>query len=110
MPAWADLEPEEQESVNAYQRDMRAWQGALHKLLEQGENLKTYYSNNISSIMTALTNGSEIPKDGGLAGAVALTDTEIVNLESHIETAITQLNTQGHKDLRSKAAGINAGG
>ena len=89
---------------------MRGWQADLHRLIVAGNVLKTYYDTNISSVMTALTNGTVIPNSSGLAGSIALTDTEVVNLQSHINAALTELDTTGHRQLRSKAAGINAGG
>lgn len=108
MALWSELTAEQQSTYLAYVTQMRAAQGQFHQLLNTFVELENMWNASVSPVSTALDNTEKAPNGSGLAGSVELTDSEVVSLTSHIQNALTSFNTVGHKQLRNKAAGINA--
>lgn len=108
MALWSALTQEEQDTYLAYVTQLRALHGEFHQILNKMVELDNMWNASVSPISTSLDNTEKAPNNSGLDGAVELTDTEVVNLTSHMQTALSSFNTTGHKQLRNKAAGINA--
>jgi len=109
MAAWNELSQEQRDTWQAWERQMRAWHGVLHRLIEDGNAIKSVYDAQISAILVDLDDNTIVPNSSGLAGSSSLdSDAEAVSLQSHINTLLTTLDTVGHQQLRAKAAGINA--
>lgn len=109
MATWAELTPEQRDQYEAWEKDLRSFHADFHKLIARGNNIKTFYDAEISAVLVALDDNTLVPNSSGLQGASSLdSDAEAVALQSHINDLLTTFDTVGHKQLRAKAAGINA--
>ncbi len=103
------LTQEETEIYYAFENQLRASQGQFHQLLNVFAELDNAYNAQILAILTKLPDNTIVPNRSGLAGSASLdSDAEMVTLVSHVQSALTTFNTTGHRNLRNKAAGINA--
>lgn len=116
MATWAALTQEQRDVYQAFERDLRAAHGTFHRLLNTFTELDTMYNAQILAILTDLDDNTVVPNSSGLAGSASLdSDADMVTLVSHMQQLLTGTgidvsgyNTTGHRNLRNKAAGLNA--
>lgn len=109
MATWAELTQEQRDVYQASERELRAAMGQFHQLINTFVEIDNAYNAQISAILVALDDNTIVPNSSGLAGSAALdSDAEMVTLMSHVQGVLATFNTTGHKNLRNKAAGINA--
>jgi hypothetical protein len=84
---------------------LRPWCGEQARANNHGAAADTAYNSHISAILADLGGADEIPNEGGLVGATALTKDEVVSIVSHLQGILTNYNTAGHRTLWSQAAG-----
>ena len=117
MATYASLTTEEQAKLDILLNNIRAWHGEFSTLLKSADQLKTYYqANNISAILTQISPDTEIiPNKGGLASASDLTKSEVDQLIAQLVDILgdasswtTGFFTDSQKQMRIKAAGLNA--
>ena len=110
--AYADLTPEQKESVQALSQLVRPLSGELARLLEKFQAVVSYYVGNVETILGALQSSDEIPNASGLAGEQTLTKEQLVNLIGYMivisatpDGASGSYNTNYHRALYAKACG-----
>lgn len=109
MATWAGLTQEQRDSYLAFENQLRASQGTWHQLLNTFVELDNTYTAQIQAILVDLDDNTAVPNISGLAGAVDLdSDSEMVTLVTDLQALLTTYNTVAKKNLRNKAAGINA--
>ena len=109
MATWAELSSEQQDVYQSFERSLRGAMASFHQVLNTFVELDNAYNAQITSILVDLDDNTVVPNSSGLSGAASLdSDSEMAALVSHMQSAVTTYNTTGHRNLRNKAAGINA--
>jgi hypothetical protein len=109
MATWENLTQEQRDIYQSFERELRAAMGALHAVCNDFVELNDSYNAQILAILADLDDNTVVPNTSGLAGSQGLdSDAEMVTLVSHLQSVLTNYNTSGHRQLRHKAAGINA--
>ena len=109
MSTWVELTQEQRDVYQAFERQLRASMGEFHQVLNKFVELDNTYNAQILAVLAELDDNTVVPNSSGLDGSASLdSDAEMVSLVAHLQSALTSYNTTGHKNLRNKAAGINA--
>ena len=116
MATWAGLTQEQRDVYSTFERNLRAAMGVFHNLLLDFVELDNMYNAQITAILTDLDDNTIVPNSSGLSGSADLdSDSEMVELVTHMQELLTGTNIDvaGYNDstkkqLRNKAAGINA--
>ena len=107
MATWENLTAEQQDVYSTFERELRASHGAFQRLLNTFATLDVTYNAQILDILVDLDDNAIVPNSSGLSGSAALdSDAEMVVLRGHAASALTTFNTDTHKNLRDKAAGV----
>ena len=110
MATWNELTPEQREIYTAFEHNLRAVHGQFDKLLAEFVEVDNMFTAQIQAILVDLDDNTIVPNTSGLAGSASLdSDAEMVPLVQDCQTALTTYNTVAKKNLRNKAAGVNAG-
>jgi hypothetical protein len=101
-----ELTQEQRNVWYAWENDMRALSGELQRLCNKMAALNDRYVAQIQDLFALLDTDVLPPNTSSLTGSQALlSDAESLTLQSHQQTILNTFNTDGHKQLRAKAAG-----
>jgi hypothetical protein len=103
MATWASLTPEQQETVQSWQRLQASWCSAQAKASDLGAQVDTAYNSQISPL--GLANTEVIPKSNNLNGSESMSYGDCVTIESHIQGVQTNYNSMAIRELWAKACG-----
>lgn len=90
--------------VSTFVVQLRAVLSQFAKAQSQMNALQAYYNQTVSAILNPTT-GVTVVDATGLAGAVPLTDTQVVTLTSDIEAVIATYYTATYQGLYAMACG-----
>lgn len=103
--SWSGLTPDQQGQVLAWIPLFRSGIVQLVKTIQSGTALDNTWKTAISAVLADLTAGTIIPDSTGLAGAVKLTNTDVQNMMTLIETLLASANTSALNAEYLKAVG-----
>ena len=95
---------EEQAALFDYIRNLRALCGELGRLYHRAAALNAGYAN-IQGLLQSLEASALVNDGTGLAGALPLTQAEIVSLTAHLQGLLAAYG-DGHVQMWAKAAGV----
>lgn len=90
--------------VSTYVVQLRATLAQFAQAMAQMNALQNYYNQTVSAILNPTT-GVTVVDSTGLAGAVPLTDTQVVTLTADIEAVLTTYYTTTYQELFAAACG-----
>lgn len=100
----AGATPAQLAELSSYVVLLRGVSSSLMKLMAQMNALQNAYNANISSIIGTPA-GTIIVDNTGLAGAVPLTDSQVVTITSYFENILTTYYDTGHQQNLTLACG-----
>jgi hypothetical protein len=107
MATWEELTAEQRDIYTTWERQLRAVAGEQARVNNHWAALNEMYNAQVQAVLVALDDNSIVPNTSGLAGAQSLdSDAEAVAIMAHGQGILANYNTQGHRQLWTKAAGI----
>lgn len=110
MGLYADLQQEDKDIVEPWERNQRGWFNQLFGLLQNARALQSMIdaSGGPRAIVTALDAGEEIPNTSGMAGGHPMTKAEWATLIGLMDDFLVAHDTPAVRQLIAKAIGVNS--
>lgn len=107
MATWNELTNEQRDIYATWERQLRAVAGEQARTNNHWEALNDMYNAQILAILAELDDNTIVPNSSGLSGSQSLdSDAEAVSIMAHGQGILTNYNTQFHRQLWTKAAGV----
>ncbi len=111
MATYTSLSEEDRTILREFTNQFRGWVNDLAKQLIAARALQASYNagGGSGSIIAALDAGQEIPNEGGLGGALPLTDDDYAALITGLNTFVATYDTASTRARMAQAAGPLSG-
>ena len=104
MATYEELSPEQKKIVQDYLLVLRPMAGELARTGNHAANVNDQYLATATAVLAEMDAADVIPNMSGLAGAVALTQQEVIDMTGYFQTLLT-INTSDHRQRFVKACG-----
>jgi hypothetical protein len=91
--------------LSDYVVQLRAISGQFMRVMAQMNALNNTYNSTISGIIGGAGVGTPVVDSSNLAGTSVLADTDVVNITSYFQGALTSYYDTAHQQVLTKAAG-----
>lgn len=107
MATYASLTDEQKDVLLTWINQLRSVAGEQARVNNHWDALNVMYNAQVLAILAVLDDNAIPPNTSGLAGSQALdVDAEAVSIMAHGQGILTNYNTNGHRQLWTKAAGV----